>query len=119
MTDPRTPSPYERDDGRWFVAPSTLVLEGEVISRRVRDVPVAVARHRGRLHAFGALCPHQGSDLADGILEPEGTIACAWHLWSFEMSTGRCTMIEGASVPVFEVDEVDGDIVVTLAADDA
>lgn len=114
MTDPRAPSPYLRDDGRWFVAPSDLVPEGTVISRRVGATPVAIARHGGELHAFGALCPHQGADFADGILEPEGTIACAWHLWSFELSTGRCTMIEGASVPVYTADEVDGEIVVTL-----
>lgn len=108
------PDPYRRDDGRWFVAPSTLVPDGAVISRKVGETPVAVARHQGALRAFGALCPHQGADLAEGILEPEGTIACGLHLWSFELDTGRCTMIDGASVPVYDVDEIDGEIVVTL-----
>ena len=87
--------------------------EGEVKSRLLGELPVAVARHAGRLRAFGALCPHQHYDLAEGILE-RGGIACPQHLWRFELDTGECRMIPGARVPVYGVDERDGWIVVEL-----
>jgi nitrite reductase/ring-hydroxylating ferredoxin subunit len=87
--------------------------EGAARSALVGGRAVAVARQGGRLFAFGALCPHQQADLSLGILEP-GAITCADHLWRFELATGLCTSIPGASVPVYPVREEDGQVVVDL-----
>lgn len=91
--------------------------EGSVRSRMLGDVAVAVARHEGRVHAFGALCPHQQADLADGILD-RGGIACPQHLWRFQLDTGTCKMIPGARIPVYGVEEIGEWILVRLPAGD-
>src|SRR5262245_30174657 len=90
------------------------LAEGAVLSRSVGGRAVAVARlHGGRLHAFGALCPHQQADLAHGLLELGG-ITCGDHLWHFELPSGRCTNIPGARLPVFAVREEQGAVIVEL-----
>lgn len=90
--------------------------EGEVLSRLVDGAAVAVARRGGRLHAFQALCPHQQADLSEGMLD-HGGITCSWHLWRFDLETGRCEMVPGASIRLFAVREEDGRILVELPAD--
>lgn len=87
--------------------------EGAVRSAVVGGRPVAVARQGGRLFAFGGLCPHQQADMAHGLLEP-GAIACADHLWRFELDTGRCTSVPGAALVTYPVREEDGAIVVEV-----
>lgn len=91
------------------------LVEGEVRSRMFGELPVAVARHGGRVHAFFALCPHQHYDLSDGILE-RGGIACPQHLWRFELDDGRCRMVPGARIPIYAAHEEDGWVVVELPA---
>jgi nitrite reductase/ring-hydroxylating ferredoxin subunit len=92
---------------------SAELAEGAVRSKLVGGRAVAVARQGGRLFAFGALCPHQQADMAHGILEA-GAIACADHLWRFELESGRCTSVPGAALPVFPVREEGGAIVVEV-----
>ncbi len=89
------------------------LAEGTVRSAVLGGRPVAVARQGGRLYAFGALCPHQQADLAHGILA-DGTIACADHLWCFELASGRCTSMPGAALTTYPVREERGAIVVEL-----
>ncbi len=90
--------------------------EGEGLSRLVDGSAVAVARQGGRLHAFGALCPHQQADLSDGLLD-DGGITCSWHLWRFDLETGGCEMVPGASIRLYGAREADGRVVVELPAD--
>ena len=87
--------------------------EGGLRSAVVGGRPVCVARQGGRLYAFGALCPHQQADLSHGILEP-GALTCGDHLWRFDLSTGRSTNMPGAALPLYEVREEDGAIVVEV-----
>ncbi|MGQ0554174.1 MAG: Rieske (2Fe-2S) protein [Planctomycetota bacterium] len=87
---------------------------GQVRSARVGGRAVAVLRAAdGSLTAFGALCPHQQADLAHGLVV-DGGITCADHLWHFELPSGRCTSIEGASLPVYGVREAEGFVVVEV-----
>jgi nitrite reductase/ring-hydroxylating ferredoxin subunit len=89
---------------------------GALLSRVVGGHPVAVARFEdGSLAAFGALCPHQQADMGHGILE-DGGITCPDHLWHFELPSGRCTSIPGASLPAYAVREADGEVHVDVPA---
>lgn len=106
MTAPASTRPFR------FCAASELP-EGRIRSALVGGRAVAVTRQHGRLYAFGALCPHQHADLAQGLLE-HGSITCADHLWRFDLATGRCTSVPGAAVPVFVAREVSGQILVEL-----
>ena len=98
--------------GRRFCASDEL-LEGQIKTAWLDDLPVAVARHEGALLAFGGLCPHQQADLSTGLLE-EGGVTCSHHLWHFELNTGRCTMVPGARIPVYRARERDGSVWVDL-----
>jgi len=89
------------------------LAEGALARATLDGVHVAVARHRGVVHAFSAICPHQRHDLSDGFIADEG-VTCNSHLWHFEFATGRCTLIPGASIPVYPVREEDGWVVVEL-----
>ena len=51
---------------------------------------IAVVRHQGRIYAFDAECPHQGSPLADGEIA-DGTIQCALHFWTWRLADGAPT----------------------------
>jgi nitrite reductase/ring-hydroxylating ferredoxin subunit len=94
--------------GRRFCA-STELAEGQIKTAWFDDLPVAVARQAGALLAFGGLCPHQQADFSSGLLE-DGGITCSHHLWHFELSTGRCTMMPGASIPIYLAYESEGSV---------
>lgn len=93
--------------------PAGELAEGTARSRELSDLPVAVCRLDGRLSAFHALCPHQQSDLAEGIVG-RGGITCSDHLWHFDLRSGRCSMVPGAELVLYPVREEDGWIVVDL-----
>lgn len=90
------------------------------------DLPPGSSReveHEGRIYALfnvegvisaiDGLCPHQGGPLADGPIE--GTlVTCPWHGWQFDVRTGKTTLNNRLTQPVFEV-KVDGrDVLVAV-----
>jgi len=52
-------------------------------------------------------CPHRGGPLAEGDLI-DNEVTCPWHLWSFDVASGRCAGNPEVSVAAHEV-RVDGD----------
>ncbi|MGI4952170.1 MAG: FAD-dependent oxidoreductase [Janthinobacterium lividum] len=50
---------------------------------------VLLARSGGRCHAVGAVCPHAGGPLNEGVLH-DGAVLCPWHKAAFRLDTGRC-----------------------------
>jgi nitrite reductase (NADH) small subunit len=62
------------------------------------------------VHGFFALdntCPHRGGPLAEGDVVGD-EIVCPWHLWGFELATGRCPGNPDMTVGTHEV-RLDGD----------
>ena len=95
------------------VCRSEDLVEGGLWSATLKGVHVALARHRGRVQAFSAICPHQRHDLSEGFIAEDG-ITCGSHLWHFEFGSGRCTMIPEASIPIYPASEEDGWVLVEL-----
>lgn len=57
----------------------TFVIDGEQVAVfRLRD---------GSLRAIGAVCPHMGGPLADGLAD-EQVVVCPLHSYTFDLSTG-------------------------------
>ena len=66
------------------------VPEGQGLVVRVHDrLRVAIFRIGDAVYAIDDRCPHQGASLGEGALS--GTIvACPWHGFLVDVTTGRC-----------------------------
>ena len=58
-------------------------------------------------YATDNTCPHRGGPLAEGDLIGE-EITCPWHLWGFDVATGKCAGNAEISVATYET-RVEGD----------
>ncbi len=82
----------------------TFAVDGEQIAVfRLRD---------GSLRAVGAVCPHKGGPLADGLAD-DRVIVCPLHNHTFDLCTGREVSGAEMSVPAYSVHAVDGMIRIT------
>ncbi len=64
--------------------------------------------------ALDNTCPHRGGPLAEGdVIGDE--IICPWHLWGFELATGRCAGAPEIGVAAHEVRIEEGRILIKVA----
>lgn len=93
---------------------------------------IGVFNVNGSYHALRNLCPHKSGPLCTGRvsgrvvsdapptvenanldIERDGEIIrCPWHLWEFEIATGRCLVDAKARVKTYPVVVEDGRVVV-------
>lgn len=78
-------------EGWTAVATLEDLPDGEVMEAMVGDRALALARVGDDVYALDDLCPHAGGPLGDGTLEG-CELTCPWHGWTFDVSTGQCTM---------------------------
>lgn len=68
---------------------ASRIPEGKGHLFKVRGLSIAVFRSRdGRLFATQAECPHQGGNLADGLLG-RCTIVCPRHSYGYDLASGQ------------------------------
>jgi nitrite reductase/ring-hydroxylating ferredoxin subunit len=124
---------------RVVVAPAEEIQPGQrrmIVPFRGR-AGIGVFNVNGQFHALRNLCPHKSGPLctgrvsgrivadaplagrplavadADYALEREGEIIrCPWHLWEFEVTTGRCLVDPTVRVKTYPVAIEDGQVVV-------
>jgi 3-phenylpropionate/trans-cinnamate dioxygenase ferredoxin component len=79
----------------------------------VDGVPIAVVLDSsGTVHAIGDTCTHGEISLSEGFVEGD-TLECWAHGSQFSLSTGKPINLPAYEpVPVFEVQNVDGEIFV-------
>lgn len=96
------------------VADDSALGDDEAIGVKVGDVPVAIVRAGGVLHAVNDVCTHQYALLSDGYVE-DGCIECPLHQGRFELSTGKamCAPVT-EPVAVYAVKAEGGKILVDL-----
>ncbi len=100
-----------RDEARLGAADQIPVGEGRAF--RVGDAQIAVFRTRaGGLHALGAVCPHRGGPLADGLVDAD-VVMCPLHDHRFSLADGSCATGTD-DVVAYAVREDDGELVVAL-----
>ena len=64
---------------------------------------VAVFRLRdGSLRALGAVCPHRGGPLADGLMDGR-VVVCPMHGFTYDLSTGAELVGGGTAVCAYDV----------------
>jgi nitrite reductase (NADH) small subunit len=113
-------TPGGRADGEapTAVCTSDRVPEGTVCELSVGGRRVALARVEGRLYAVDGACPHRGGDLGRGDLSGHH-LYCPEHAWAFDLRSGEAFFPKGARIACFAVREVNGEVFVELAANQA
>jgi NADPH-dependent 2,4-dienoyl-CoA reductase/sulfur reductase-like enzyme/nitrite reductase/ring-hydroxylating ferredoxin subunit len=100
----------------------TIATAGELENGEMKQVSasgtdILLARVGGKYHALGALCPHYGAPLADGVLSGE-RIVCPWHHACFNVTTGDLEEPPALdSLPCYEV-RVEGESVIVSLPDE-
>lgn len=84
------------------VAEITDLKPGEAKAVTVGDRELALFNIAGKFHCIDNICPHRGGPLAEGVVEGN-VVACPWHGWRFDCTTGASPVIPTAKVDKFEV----------------
>lgn len=73
---------------------------------------IALFNLNGKFYAVDDRCPHRGASLGDGMLAGE-RVLCPWHLFDFDLPTGKCGAVAELKVATYEV-KVEGEEVFVL-----
>jgi 3-phenylpropionate/trans-cinnamate dioxygenase ferredoxin component len=96
------------------VAALAEIAEDAPLAVNLGDLPIALYRLDGKIHALDDVCPHEFALLSQGFIEA-GAIECPLHQACFDIATGRC--LSGPAtidLRVYAV-KVDGDAVFVRA----
>ena len=78
------------DSGLWRrVAALSQLPDDAALPVRLGDVPIALYRLNGEVHAIDDVCTHEFALLSQGFVEG-GAIECPLHQARFDIATGRC-----------------------------
>lgn len=79
------------------------------------DLRIAVFLHEGRVYALSETCPHRGGPLHLGRVA-HGIVRCPWHLWQFDLATGRSPLNPNSCVAAYPARIENGAVLVRLPA---
>lgn len=119
------------DEGttRYHVTSVEGMERGDRLRITIKGREIVVFRGPEEFHAVGNVCQHQGAPMCEGrLLHPmetseEGrelergetpTVACPWHGWEYELTTGDHVAPTGFSLPSYEAFAHDGELFVEL-----
>jgi nitrite reductase (NADH) small subunit/3-phenylpropionate/trans-cinnamate dioxygenase ferredoxin subunit len=85
--------------------------QGRVVE--VAGHAVAVFNVDGRFYAIDNACPHRGGPLGEGDLDG-AAVACPWHAWRWDVTTGANTNNPAVRVACFPVRVQDGAVFVEV-----
>jgi nitrite reductase/ring-hydroxylating ferredoxin subunit len=71
------------------VAALAELADGAPLAVRLGDIPIALYRLDGKVHAIDDVCTHAFALLSQGFVEG-GAIECPLHQACFDIATGRC-----------------------------
>ena len=74
-------------EGMHEVARVGDVREGDIVPVSAGGLEMILYRWKDRFYAAQRRCPHQGSDLSEGLVL-RGAVVCARHGWRFDAETG-------------------------------
>ncbi len=99
-------------EGYYPVTRIGALKDGVVMVVRPAGKEVALAMVGGEYRAVDNTCPHAGGSLADGDLDDQGNLTCSLHGWSFSTATGKSENSPGASIAVYPVKVVEGQVMI-------
>ncbi|MEY4528997.1 MAG: hypothetical protein RL768_2716 [Nitrospirota bacterium] len=95
------------------VASTADLKPGQAVVVEVNGKTLAVFNVDGAFHAIDNTCVHRGGPLGEGDIHGK-VVACPWHGWQFDVTTGECVKNPAAKVEVYQV-KVEGDDITVRA----
>jgi nitrite reductase (NADH) small subunit len=86
---------------------------GTIREVRFEQRTIALANVNGRFYAIDNTCLHRAGPLGQGNLNGS-VVACPWHGWTYEVTSGRVTFNPEMKVQTFPVEERGDEIWVDL-----
>jgi len=86
--------------------------DGEQRIVEISGVEVLLCRSGGQTFAVGTHCPHQGASLLGGRVRGR-TISCPLHGARFDLTNGRSLGAQYPPLVVYDLEERDGQLVVS------
>src|SRR4051812_49037920 len=83
------------------------VAEGASICVELEGKRIALFQTGGKFYALEDSCKHRGGPLSEGSLDGNA-IACPWHGFVFDVTTGNCATIPGMKQGTFPI-KIEGD----------
>lgn len=66
-----------------------LVPERVIKKVILGETSIGIVRIGETFHTFQAFCPHRGTSLIQGTINPSGEIICPLHQYRFDLETGQ------------------------------
>lgn len=89
------------------------IPEGAAKCVQFNDLEIAIFRIEGRYYALDNTCPHLGGPISEGTIRDK-LVTCPWHEWSFDISSGRCTINPAAYLKRYALKVIDDEIWVAV-----
>jgi len=86
---------------------------GAALAVEVNGKTIALFNVAGKIYATDNACLHHGGPLAEGTLAGE-IVACPWHQWEFNVSTGENVGNESLKLATYPVQVEGADIKVAV-----
>jgi nitrite reductase (NADH) small subunit len=108
-------------EATWHVVASRaqLVAGKGALRVKVAGRTLALLSWRERVYAIDDSCPHRGSPLSTGIVEPDGYVSCLDHGWEYSLTDGQGRKEWMGCVASYPVDAEGDDIRVLVAPREA
>jgi alkylhydroperoxidase/carboxymuconolactone decarboxylase family protein YurZ len=80
----------------WYPIMFSKDLKAKPVAERLLGDEIVLFRTNGKAYALANRCPHRGTPLSLGKSRFPGTLSCAYHGWTFDV-TGQCVgaLLEG------------------------
>jgi len=88
--------------------------ENKMQEIEVAEKKIVLLRRDKKVYAFAANCPHAGTPLCEGWINPQGLIVCSTHLYRFDPTNGRNTSGEGYKLVTYPVEIKNDEIIVGI-----
>ena len=91
------------------------VPAGKIYEFQVGGQAVAIANVAGNFFAINSICAHEGGPLGEGELDGT-TVTCPWHLWQYDVTTGKVAQNSAIGVDSYPVEVRGEDIFVDVGS---
>src|SRR5271167_2323054 len=83
------------------------IPQGTIRQIDLEEKTIALANVDGKFYAINNVCLHESGPLGEGELSGK-IVACPWHCWEYDVTTGKLTNNPAEGVETYAV-EVRGD----------